>query len=339
MPEPIIDPLKTTSSNPSDPSSNPSDPSSLLSTIQQQLLDQSGILSSNESEITNRVNASIDSIKTGTEASNKKLQSEFERNASYLGDKFNNDLTEGRAAGAGGIMNFAAFRSLVETTDKSLKDLAQRKEELVLQNNAKAAEKIADLEIKALETKQEASRQYFSNLLGFGNFALNVKNNQDNARNDLNKLIQDNPQAGILATDTPEQAAAKIAKNPNSPDVLYKKAQIDNIRSEIANRNKSTGTGGGTADERLANNIAGFRSVLLPGATYKTSSGVIEPTLDANGYVKPDAWKKLISQAPAKGMKRKDFISEFGDLLFKDKDGRADPKYGLTNVEQSYLTK
>lgn len=334
MPEPIINPT-----NPNITETSGDSASKLISSIQNKLLEQGGITSSNDAEITNTLNTSIDRIKSGTESANKKLQSEFERNAGYLGDEFKTDLTEGRAGGAGGVLNFAAFKNLVDSTDKSLKDLAMRKEELVLQNNANAANKIAELELKTLEFKEQARQKYFANLLGMGEFALNVKETQDKSRKELTDLITSNPQAGILATDTYEQALAKVSKNPNSPDVLYKKAQIENIRSEIANRNKTSGSSGGTADERLANNIAGFRTLLLPGATYKTSSGVVEPTLDANGYVKPDAWKKLISHAPAKGMKRKDFISELGDLLFRDKDGRADPKYGLTDVEQSYLTK
>lgn len=227
-------------------------------------------------------------------------------------------------------MNFAAFRSLVETTDKSLKDLAMRKEALVLQNNFKAAEKIAELEVKALETKQEASRQYFTNLLNLGNFALNLKEDQEKGKKEFSDLLQSNPQAGILATDTYEQALAKVAKNPNSPDVLYKKAQIDNIRSEIANRGKNVGSG--TAGEREAALMAAYASRFLPNIKMKDGT----PTIDENGYATPKAFKAAVGEAK---IDRKAFITQFGYLLYPDpKEDNPYKKYGLTAQEAKLIT-
>ena len=62
------------------------------------------------------------------------------------------------------------------------------------------------------------------------------------------------------------------------------------------------------------------------------------PVKDENGFVTPVAWKKLIAEAPSEGLTRKQFIEQFGHLLFKDKDGKPDPSYGLTAQEIKLIT-
>ena len=110
-----------------------------LAGISKELIKQSGIVSSTNSELETRLNKAIAGVQSSADSSNKALQSEFERNATGILEKGNTDMTSGRAAGSGGLMNIAALRELTKTTDTNLKDLAMRKEELVLQNNAAAA--------------------------------------------------------------------------------------------------------------------------------------------------------------------------------------------------------
>lgn len=337
MPEPVLTPeqlkantIKNNTANYGAPATvdTTTDPNAgLLKTIQDSLLSTSGIISSQGNSADNVFKSAIDTINTNRDTSNTKLQSEFERNAGYLGDNANQDMINGRAAGAGGIMNLGAYKALVDSTDKSLKDLAQRKEELVLSNNVAAADKVSELMLKQLEFKQDASQKFFSNLLGLGNFTMSVKNNADNATKNITTLISDNPQAGILATDTPEQAAAKIAKNPNSPDALLKKAQYDNILSEIKNRNNGVG---GTEAERTANTLASYAGAFVPGKALSDGT----PTIDTNGFATPKAFKAAIGEAK---VGRKDFITQFGYLLFRDKDGNVDKSYGLTPQEEKLV--
>jgi len=150
----------------------------LMKALQDQLLSSSGMVTSGTSEIETRFNNAIESIKTGKEAGNEKLQSEFERNANYLGEKFNADQLSGREQQSGGLQAFGALKALTESTDKSLKDLAMRKEELVLANNVAAANKITDLEIQAIEYREKARQQVFNNILSLGNFSETVKAGQ-----------------------------------------------------------------------------------------------------------------------------------------------------------------
>ncbi len=88
------------------------------------------------------------------------------------------------------------------------------------------------------------------------------------------------------------------------------------------------GTGNGTAGERTSAAVSKYSNVFVPGATLKDKT----PVIDANGFITPKAWKEAISSAPSEGLDRKQFIQEFGYLLFSD-NGEVDKKYGLTPSE------
>jgi hypothetical protein len=224
------------------------------------------MISSNSSDIEKRIQNSIKSVSMSADAYEKRLNSQFEREQGYAMDKFNQEQISGREQGSGGLMAFAALRNLTDITDKSLKDLAQRKEELILQNNAKAADKIAELELNQIEFKQKAQQDFFTQVMGLTNLGLNIDQNErqnkqmeDNKIADIGKLMTENPQAGIKITDSLEDAYRKIGINPNSPDMLYKKAQIENIYSEMRKRNQATGSSEpATETERRAAKVSSF---------------------------------------------------------------------------------
>jgi len=146
--------------------------SNFLKTIQDKLLGQSGVVSSTTSELEGRLNNAISGVETATEAGAAKIESEFGRELDFRKGVAGQAVTAGRAAGSGGVLNLSALRALTETTDKSLKDLEQRKQELILQNNATGAAKVAELEFSAIEFQQKAQQQTFSNLLGMANFGI-----------------------------------------------------------------------------------------------------------------------------------------------------------------------
>lgn len=324
-----------TSTNPAPEDNLQTDNSGFLKAIQDKLLGQSGAVSSTNSELQTKLESAIAGVSKSAESSNKALESQFGRELGYRQDIGQQAVTAGRAAGSGGILNLAALRELTQTTDKSLKDLEQRKQELILQNDAQAASKIAELQFSALEFKQRAEQQTFSNLLGLGNFNLSVAQEEraSRAANEASKkilgdLISENPQAKILATDTLDEAYTKIGKNPNSPEVLLKKAQIDKIYNDI----KTSGTGG-TENERKNSTLAAYEKRFVYGA--KLPDGT--PIVDDNGYITPKAFKAAIKDAPSEGVSRKDFIEQFGYLLYSDKKGISS-EYGLTAQEKKLIT-
>lgn len=67
------------------------------------------------------------------------------------------------------------------------------------------------------------------------------------------------------------------------------------------------------------------------------------PTVDANGYITPAAFKAAIQEAPSNGITRKEFIEMFGPQLYREEKGDKKTKgtvaaaYGLSPVEQKLV--
>ena len=149
--------------------------SDFMTKVQEQLLGQSQMVSSTTGSLEQKIQDAITSTQKGTEASKSAIQSAYDRQLSYDTQTAQESLTAGRAAGSGGIMNIGALRELTRTTDQHLKDLEQRKQELMLQADAAGYKQVSDLQIKALEFKQQAEQQVFANLLGMANLGMQAK--------------------------------------------------------------------------------------------------------------------------------------------------------------------
>lgn len=163
--------MDTTTTTPA-PTSNATD---FVKAIQDKLLGQSGMISSTNSELSTRVSDAISGVQTAADKANQATTSSYNRQINDAAQVGQDSMINGRAGGAGGVLNISALRELTSTTDKNLKDLEQRKQELILQNDSAAASKIADLQFKALDFQQQANQQVFTNLLGMGNFGLQQK--------------------------------------------------------------------------------------------------------------------------------------------------------------------
>lgn len=227
----------TNNTNTNSSSSNSS--SNLLSSIQSKLLEQSGIISSTNSNLEQRLNNAISGVRESATKSNQVVESQFGRELGYQLDKSNTDMINGRAAGAGGLMNMAALRELTQTTDKSLKDLEQRKNELILQNDSAAASKIADLQIKALEFQQNANQQVFQNLLGIADFGFKQSANE---LAKSNQVFQQNQAMSTIALkygiplnpgDTIESITTRAMPFASKEEAL----QLAKLQSEINKNN------------------------------------------------------------------------------------------------------
>lgn len=81
--------------------------------------------------------------------------------------------------------------------------------------------------------------------------------------------------------------------------------------------------------------IDSFTNAFSPGQQVKVNGQTID-TIDKNGYANPTAWKEAIKDAPSHGITRADFIKNFGQLIYTE-DGKIDPSYGLTTVEQRLI--
>ena len=135
----------------------------------------------------------VDSISqkaiTGTQAAAddnaKALESKYSRDHDYMLNDLTNQRTSIVEQGRGSAFSATALNAVDEKITKSLRDLDQRKNELILQGNSAAASKIADLQIKQIEFRQQAHQQVFANLLSMGNYGIQKKQlvMQQNAQN------------------------------------------------------------------------------------------------------------------------------------------------------------
>lgn len=94
----------------------------------------------------------------------------------------------------------------------------------------------------------------------------------------------------------------------------------------------TTSTGSTAADKLAAANTA-YSAAFVPGA--KMADGT--PVIDNNGFLTPAAFKAAAADAPANGMTRSQFITNFGYLIYAPK-GVPSAAYGLTPAEGKLLT-
>ena len=223
---------------------------SFMQAIQEKLLGQSGIISSTNSQLEDRLNTAISGIGTSAEKSNQAIESAYSRERAFQegqgGLAIQNQL-EGRS---GFATQMIAFRNLVETTDKNLKDLEQRKNELILQNDSAAASKISELQFKALEFQQQAQQQTFSNLLGIANFGLQQKQEERlTKQQDFAQSVEMNNiklQYGVSGNNIEEvmRNAIPLASKQQQADLAIKLSQIreNDAQASAAIKGKDAGT-------------------------------------------------------------------------------------------------
>lgn len=162
---PITNPAPSTKYNPDE----------FMSTLQERLLSNQAV-SSQDTSIETAINDAITNTKKGTEASKGAISSAYDRNIGYTAEGQQVQKTGALESGRGNATGVQALKYLDETNGRELKDLEQRKQELILQADANGAAQVSNLIMKKLEFRQQAQQQVFSNLLGMGNLAVSASN-------------------------------------------------------------------------------------------------------------------------------------------------------------------
>lgn len=152
-------------------STGSTDTSSFISQLQQKLLGQSDIISSENTNLENKINTAIKGIQTGQDASAQAITSQYDQNIQQARDTGQSKLTSALELQRGFASNVAGLKQLATDTDKQVQSLEQQKQQLILTGQANAASQISNLQIQAIQFQQQAQQQVFSNLLGMGNFA------------------------------------------------------------------------------------------------------------------------------------------------------------------------
>lgn len=156
-----IDALATSSNAPGGQS--PADP--LQAQLMQQLTQQSGIISSSEKDVNDLLVGAQNNLKQGAASNAQAVTTQYDRLEGYQRDANQQTLTSTLESQRGFATNTALLTQINEQGQKSLNDLEQRKQELILSGNADASSKISALQVQQAQFMLQNRQQVFTNLI------------------------------------------------------------------------------------------------------------------------------------------------------------------------------
>ena len=222
------------------PNTNTQD--TFMTTLQDKLLNQSELISSQTSNLENSIAGAIAKVNESNTASKAEVESSYNRTIGYTKESNDNQITAIRERGVGVNTDTVAYKAMSAEADKQIKDLEQRKQELMLQGDAAAASKISDLILKTTEMKIEGMNKTFNNLLSIGSFGLQQESakRQDRAQNFTEKqaISSIGLEYGIPVsdTDTIESIISKAAPYASAE----RKLKLAQIQANINESNAKT---------------------------------------------------------------------------------------------------
>lgn len=256
--------------------------------LQQKLLGQSGIISSDSTQLESKINAAITNVNKSADASGQAITSNYNRQEDYAKTAGANQLTSAQEAQRGFATNTAALKQLTDNTTKQVNDLEQRKQELILQGEASAASQVSQLQMQAIQFHQQAQQQVFTNLLGMGNFGLQSQQVQNSTN--TQQLQQQQAMSDIALkyglTPGPNEtlqslySRATTDMGANSPAALA----IKQAQSQIQTNNAQTAKA--YADiETNKNNPLDAASITALGAEWNRNPANILQTVKNSGQL------------------------------------------------------
>ena len=234
---------------------------SFMSELQKSLQGAAGAVSSYDTDIEKGINQAIKSTQIATDAGTNRIESQFNREVGYAADIGKAKLTTANEARRGFATNTGILKQIYQDTDKQMKDLEQRKQELILQGEAEGASTIASLQVKSLEMRQQAQQKAYENMLSLASFGLSAKQEQRQARA---QTFQEKQALGNIAleygitldaNDTIESAVAKAAPFASQRQQL----QLSKLTQDIAESRARTaqvlkeGNAVGASDDVIKN--------------------------------------------------------------------------------------
>lgn len=142
--------------------------------VRDKLMGLSGAISSEDTNIEKKIREAVTSSQAGNAASAAAITSAYDRQIGDAKTVGANEVASYAESQRGFGINTAAARAVSDAAEKRVKDLEQRKQELILQGDAATAGQVSGLIMKELEFEQQARIQTFSNLLNIGNFGINA---------------------------------------------------------------------------------------------------------------------------------------------------------------------
>ena len=154
------------------PTTTTTAPNDFTSQLTSMLQNQSGMITSNTTAMEQSINNAIANVNRSNEASKAVTTSQYNRQIADQTAANQRGITSFQEETRGYATNTAALRTMMDQADKSVKDLEQRKQELLLQGDAQAASKIGEMQIKTIEMRTNAMQKTFDNLLQIGSYSI-----------------------------------------------------------------------------------------------------------------------------------------------------------------------
>jgi len=225
---------------------------------------QSGIISSSEKDVTKLIQDAQATIKSGAESGAKAIESQYDRLAGYQATANDRLLTDVRASQRGFATNTALLAQIKESGDKSLNDLEQRKQELIMQGNSNAAQQISTLQVQEAQFMVQSRQQVFTNLVslaGIGQQAQSLELQKANTQQQADQFDQ-----------TLQTKAAEIALQYG-----INMSSTDTVASVVS---KASGKAGALFDLSLQDAVASLKlkdaqTALVRAQSIKESGGSV----------------------------------------------------------------
>lgn len=144
--------------------------SAMMDQIQQRLLSQSDVISSQSTGLEDKIGSIIGGIQTGEQQSEQATTLNYNQQEQQAQQAGQQTLTSTEEAQRGYATNYAALQRIQDTTTKNVSALETQKQQLILQGQSQAATTISNLQVQALQFQQQAQQQVFTNLLGLAQF-------------------------------------------------------------------------------------------------------------------------------------------------------------------------
>lgn len=152
------------SSSPNQSSGRPTNP--VLEALTSRLTEQAkGISTSSSSNLQSSIDEAIRGTQRAGDLTSQRLQSERGREVSFARDRAGATYTTALEERSGYATQRTALLELTETTEKEIKDLDKRYNELIMSGDAETARTVAGLQIKKLEFQQTQEENFFRNLI------------------------------------------------------------------------------------------------------------------------------------------------------------------------------
>lgn len=157
--------------------------------LQENLMKSSEAISSSPTGVQKTVDEAIAARKEATIQGAELITSQSDREIQLAREKAQREVVSVQESERGFGRSMATYRQMEEDSNKNIKDLDQRKKELILQNNIAGVNAVEKLQMDALKFKQDAMQQTFSNLLGMSNWNIQ-KRAQDLAERGQNFTVR-----------------------------------------------------------------------------------------------------------------------------------------------------